>query len=109
MIEVFLFLLFCHFLADYPLQGDYLAKFKNESLSDGHVPWWYIMGVHSAIHAGFVLLITGSVILFFLEFLAHFLIDTLKCKGKFGYLFDQFLHILCKIIWVGLLTFLLKV
>lgn len=54
-----LFLLVCaHFLADYPLQGDFLALNKART-GPGYVPWWHALTAHAFIHGGFVALITG--------------------------------------------------
>ncbi len=92
-----------HALADYPLQGDFLAKAKNEADPIPGVPWWQAMWAHCAIHAGAVLLITGSAFLAALEFIAHFAIDRAKCMGLISYNTDQFLHVACKILWAAIL------
>lgn len=97
-------LLFAHMLADFPLQGDYIAKFKNPEWYKERnwieERWWYIMSAHCMIHAGFVGLITGIWQLGAVEFVWHFIIDLAKCKGKIGYMTDQTLHILCKVFYV---------
>lgn len=36
-----------HMLADYPLQGDFLAKAKNRRVPVPGVPWWQALGAHS--------------------------------------------------------------
>jgi hypothetical protein len=104
-VTILLLLVFGHLLADYPAQSSFLAVGKNarreganeEAFRD--YPWWYILGVHSGIHAGFVLLFTGSVFLCLAEFTCHFLIDKSKNERKLTFLGDQGLHIACKIVW----------
>ncbi len=94
-----LLLLAAHCLCDYPLQGDFLAKGKNHTAPLSGVPWYQCLWAHSMIHAGAVALITGSLWLGCAELGVHFVIDYLKCSGKFGFNTDQALHIACKILW----------
>lgn len=99
-----LFLLFAgHALCDYPLQGDFLARGKNRFNPLPGVPWYQCLGAHALIHAGAVFLITGSLLLACLEFMAHVVIDDLKCAGWYGFNVDQALHFLCKLAWVAYL------
>lgn len=88
-----------HALCDYPLQGDFLARAKNHRLPVPGVPSYQALGAHAAIHAGMVALITGSVTLGLLEYIAHVAIDWAKCEGLFGFNTDQLLHGLCKLAW----------
>lgn len=98
-----LFLLFAgHFVCDYPLQGDFLARGKNHKAPLPGIPWLQCLLAHSFIHAGAVALITGDVGLGFCELVAHFLIDNAKCEGIFGYNVDQALHWVCKLVWWAL-------
>lgn len=99
-VELLLLLIAAHALADYPLQGDFLARAKNPLAPLPGVPWWHAMGGHAAIHGGFVGVITGVWWLGLLEFVAHFAIDTAKCYGKLDYDEDQATHIWCKLLWV---------
>jgi len=87
-----------HFLCDYPLQGDFLARGKNHVNPIPGVPWYQCLTAHAGIHSGMVYLITGSLFLGLLEFVLHFGIDYTKCSGKISYNTDQFLHFLCKIL-----------
>lgn len=103
MIETFLLLVAAHFLADYPLQGDFLARGKNRLNPIPDIPFWHPLTAHSAIHGGFVGLITGSYIIGLFEFAIHWITDDAKCRGWIGYNTDQAIHIMCKIAWVGLL------
>ena len=101
-----LWLLVCmHALCDYPLQGDFLAKFKSPSapLINGEVVWPIVLSAHAAIHAGGVFVVTQSLTLSLAEYVAHTAIDYGKCRGWFGFGADQALHIGCKVIWVSAL------
>lgn len=104
-ISVLLLLFFGHLIGDYPAQTTFLAIGKNKtrdvdtSVKYKDYPWWYILGVHAGIHAGFVLLFTGSTLLCIAEFLIHFKVDEAKNRGKITFLQDQSLHYACKIAW----------
>jgi hypothetical protein len=99
---ILLLLIASHALADYPLQGDFLARAKNHTAPISGVPWYQALAAHSAIHAGFVGLITGSVWLALAEFMAHTATDYAKCSGKISYNTDQAIHIACKCVWVAM-------
>lgn len=92
-------LLFFHFLADYPLQGDFLAKAKNHVTPIPNVDWRQALFAHSFIHAGFVFLATGQILFFFGELIAHAYIDYKKNAGDLTFNQDQFLHIGLKVLW----------
>lgn len=100
-VTIFALLIFGHFLADYPLQGAFLSQAKNRCAPVPGVPWYQALLAHSAIHAGFVMVITGSLVLALAECLLHALIDDSKCRGKISYNTDQALHWLCKALWAG--------
>lgn len=112
MISILILLLFWHALADFPLQGDFLARWKQpEFLPLPDQPggqrnpiWHWCMGAHCAIQAGGVYVITGWWVLFVLEFVAHAAIDYAKCRGRITFAQDQVLHLGCKILWVILLV-----
>jgi hypothetical protein len=102
---VFCLLVFAHALADYPLQGDFLARGKNRNAPIPGVPWWICLSAHAVIHAGLVGLCTGSLALGVAEFCLHWIIDLAKCDGAFSageraFVEDQLLHIMCKALWV---------
>jgi hypothetical protein len=103
LVEILWWLLLGHFVADYPLQPDFVAKFKARAASLAAVPWYYVMTGHAATHAVAVGVVTGSPLLSLLEFAAHWLIDAAKCEGKTGIHTDQALHVACKVAWTGLL------
>lgn len=98
-----LLLVFAHFLADYPLQGDFLAKGKSRITPLPGVPFWHPLTAHAAIHGGFVGLVTGSVVLSLMEFMVHWMTDDAKCRGWISYNTDQAIHILCKFVWVAII------
>ena len=99
MITLLILLLVGHALADYPLQGDFLAKAKLGTIPG--IPGWYALTVHSTIHAGFVLWFTGIEELAAVEFVAHFVIDKLKINNRISFMVDQALHIACKLAYVA--------
>jgi hypothetical protein len=99
-VALLFWLLVGHALADYPLQGEFLAKAKNPTAPIPGFPWWQAMGAHSLIHAGSVAFFTGSIGLGIAEFFAHFGTDLMKCSGKIGLNTDQALHVGFKVLWV---------
>jgi hypothetical protein len=104
LLQLFALLVVGHAVADYPLQGEFLAKAKNRFARVPGVPWYQALGAHAAIHGGMVGCITGSLLLGVLEFVSHLVIDDLKCGKRIGYNADQALHVLCKLVWVALLA-----
>jgi hypothetical protein len=103
MTRILFLLVFGHALCDYPLQGPFLSSAKNRFNPVPGCPWYQCMAAHCLIHAGAVYLVTGSLLLAALEFMAHVVIDDCKCAGLFDFNVDQGLHILCKVAFVGLL------
>ncbi len=90
-----------HFLADFPLQGEYLAKAKNrytEGVSG--TPWGIALAAHGFIHGSLVALITGIWWLGLIETILHIEIDDKKCKGSISYTTDQLLHLSLKLIYL---------
>lgn len=106
LIHTLFLLIAAHALCDYPLQGDWLSKAKNPTINlvPGETIWPLALLSHAMIHAAAVLLVTGSMTLAVCELVAHMLIDNAKCRGWFGYNFDQVLHLACKLIWVAVLS-----
>lgn len=99
-----LWLMICaHALADYPLQGDFLARGKNHTAPLDGVPWRQCLAAHALIHGGAVTLVTGSFALGVLEAMVHAMIDYAKCAGDLTYNRDQALHVICKVAWFALL------
>ncbi|WP_321795974.1 DUF3307 domain-containing protein [Burkholderia sp. BCC1988] len=75
-IAIFFALLVGHALADYPLQGDFLARAKNRFAPVTSVPWYQALAAHALIHMGIVWLMTGIWRLGAPEFIAHAVIDS---------------------------------
>lgn len=104
---LFFKLLIGHALADYPLQGDAMAKGKNRhnppyGIPPGQKPvavWTHYLTAHALIHGGFVWAITGSPALGLVECVLHWIIDFAKCENWTNPHQDQFLHIACKAVY----------
>lgn len=99
----FLLLLFAHCLADFPLQGDFLAQAKDRRSAIGRTVWPECLIAHAVIHGGAVLLVTASPLLAIYETASHAAIDYAKCEKWISFRTDQVLHVLCKVVWVLLL------
>ena len=101
---LFFALAIVHALADFPLQGGYLARNKVRSTADGRGEWAVALTAHSLIHAGGVWWVTGSMWLGIAELFLHGAIDLEKGNGRFSFVTDQLLHLACKAVYVALLT-----
>jgi hypothetical protein len=99
MIRTLFYLMVAHALCDFPLQGDFLAKGKSKHTAFPGMPWWWLMAMHCLIHAGAVALVTGNIWLGLAEFVAHFIIDVVKCESVTSFKDDQLLHVACKFLW----------
>lgn len=93
MLEIIYKLFLCHFIGDYVLQTDYLAKTKGEN-------WWHMIAHCMAYTTAFIFCFGfGWEIL--LLFLSHLIIDSLKVRANkkegntkgINYIADQLLHI----------------
>jgi hypothetical protein len=100
-VTLLFYLLAWHALADYPLQGDFLAKAKSRTAPLPGVPWFQALGAHALIHAGGVAWLTGSLWLGLAELVTHAIIDDAKCSGRLSFNQDQALHVACKLAWVA--------
>lgn len=107
--NLLILLLAGHFLMDFALQSDSMAQGKNRHcLSPGYNPdihgkklttWPYWLSAHSACHAisvGYVLSPTLGIC----EFIAHWIIDFMKCERWYSIHVDQALHFSTKVILV---------
>ncbi|MEH3111513.1 MAG: DUF3307 domain-containing protein [Agrobacterium cavarae] len=101
VLEMLIYMIAAHFLLDYALQGDWMSKAKNPNtcLVPGERIWPLALFGHALLHATAVQLITGSWWLFSWELGAHFVIDYRKCIGRYGYNYDQAMHIACKVFY----------
>lgn len=95
-----------HYLCDYPLQGEFIGRFKDRNVPSpiaGVTIWWQLLTAHAFIHALAVFLITQSLLLAAIELIAHWVIDDAKTEGWFDFHGDQLAHIVCKIAYVMLI------
>lgn len=105
MIHNLFLLLIGHALADYPLQGDFLAQGKNRHTELGKIYWPYALSSHALIHGGFVYLFTQNLWLGIAETFIHAYIDWQKCEQKITLFQDQMAHFACKILWATLIYY----
>jgi Protein of unknown function (DUF3307) len=103
-LAVFFALAVAHALADFPLQGNFIATQKARSSADSRGEWIVALAAHSVIHAGGVWLVTGSLALGGVELVLHSLIDLGKGESKFGFVTDQIFHVTCKLAYTVLLA-----
>jgi hypothetical protein len=94
-----------HAVADYPLQGDFLARLKQPYQTAINEPYAWLIGMiaHCLTHAGAVWYITGSIGFALAELLLHFAIDVEKCAGRLTFVQDQAAHIACKAAYAAIL------
>ena len=100
-LELLTVLVFVHFLADFPLQGQYLSDAKNVDRPLAGVPWPWPMVAHCTIHAVPVWLLTGNPFLGVCEFLVHFWLDVARCSGHITFAQDQSAHLGAKVFWAA--------
>lgn len=93
-----------HALADFPLQGDYLATMKRRDQSKNLSGWFIPLTAHSLVQAGGVWIVSGIPMIAALELCLHWIIDLAKGEGKIGYAMDQVLHLVCKAGYVILMA-----
>lgn len=98
VLPTLLLLIAGHALCDYPLQGQFLSDAKNHRKNSAW-GWKKALFAHSSIHAGMVLLVTGSTLLAVSEWIIHAITDWLKCDERISSNVDQSIHYGCKILW----------
>ena len=111
-LALFFAFLIGHALADFPLQGEYLAigKERGDGLEKltGVAPlpgmWIFCLFMHSLIHGGAVWFVSGSALLGFIETCLHGAIDFAKSSRWTNFYFDQGLHVICKLAYVYLIS-----
>lgn len=101
MIALLFNLIAGHFVADYPLQTDFIAKGKSPYAAPQFVPWYYVLTAHAFTHGLMVSWLTGEWLFGVLETFLHWFIDLAKCCNQTSIHTDQALHILCKVMWVS--------
>ena len=105
-----------HAFSDFAWQSEFMAVNKNKNLvpkdTDDGKPssmWLHVLSAHCLVHAGSVWLILGSLKLAWavalFEFVIHWMIDYCKCEGRTSFNIDQFLHYLCKALYVAAIFF----
>ena len=99
-------MLIWHALADYPLQGDFLAKAKNPNTPVPGISWGTALYMHGLIHSAGVWVITGYYTLAMIELALHCIIDRLKCAKVIDFEMDQALHIACKVGYAGYVVYM---
>ena len=86
MIELIFKILFCHFLGDYVLQTDFLAKTKHENT-------WHLIAHCFLYTVPFYFVLGWSPIIVFMP-IHHYLTDLMKCRKTISYPSDQISHLL---------------
>lgn len=106
-----LFLMFAgHFLADFPLQGDHIAKTKNRHRKPDYIPegqtptpiWFYSLTAHAMIQGLVIYIITQRLDFALYQTITHWVIDFMKCENWTNPHLDQILHyiVLLRMWWV---------
>ena len=111
-IGLFFLLIAGHFVADFSLQSDVMAREKrraSESELQKHVPWYWWLTAHAFTHGFVIWFILGSWWIALAETIAHWFIDFGKCEGYYGIKVDQFLHLWCKIMWLSYVIVFAKI
>lgn len=101
---LFFAFLIAHALADFPLQGAYLAREKVRSLATDRQTWFIALTTHAVIQGGGVWLVSGSLAIGLTETALHWLIDWAKGEDRFNLATDQLLHIACKVGYTAFLV-----
>jgi threonine/homoserine/homoserine lactone efflux protein len=107
---LFLFLV-GHAVCDFVLQGEVMgtSKSRRKGLASVHgpgfPPWYYWLGAHAFTHGGAVFLVSGLWQLGAIETVLHALIDHSEVRGRLSFNMDQGLHLVCKLVYVAVLTF----
>jgi hypothetical protein len=102
-VAVLPLLLMAHFVCDFGLQSDRMAREKCPGC-DTTLPWGWWMAAHASTHGLAVALLTGVTWLGVAEAAIHAWIDHRKCLGQISLTTDQILHLLCKGLWVAMLA-----
>ena len=92
-----------HFVGDFVLQHDRMAVEKCAG-KDNTLPWRWRMAGPCSCHGLIVALLCGVPLLGLAEFGVHWLLDWSKCRFRFSLGFDQLLHLVCKVVWVAVLS-----
>ncbi len=107
VLDSLILLILAHFVCDFVLQSDRMAKEKVPG-SDVTLSWRWWLTAHASTHGLAVAMITGFPIFGVAEAFAHAGIDWLKGRFQFALALDQSMHVACKIIWIVLIYGLQK-
>ena len=120
-IQMFFLFLAGHSLADTALQKRSMGGGKNrhnpvdlKRVPKGQQPLnlWYMFLIHHSLIHGLIVFFIAFVITFdislsinlgILESMSHCIIDFYKCENKYGPIIDQLLHIIMKILYIGII------
>lgn len=97
-----------HYVADFPLQGQFLSDAKNHKKPIPGISWPQCLTAHAFIQGMFVAFLTQSVILGLAEFVIHWIVDYARSDGKISFDMDQSIHLLCKLLWWILAVFCIQ-
>lgn len=100
-LGLFLMLAMGHFLGDFALQSDRMAREKCPG-DDVTLPFYWWLVSHAAIHGFLVGMITGVPMLGLGEWVAHALTDIGKCRRCYHLSGDQAIHLATKLCWTWL-------
>lgn len=93
MLTLFLLVL-VHFVADWPLQSDFIAKAKSPWRPEGAGGlWFWALTAHASTHALGTYLVTRRVDCALFVLGTHWIVDLMKCRGAIGIHVDQILHL----------------
>lgn len=102
VLDSLILLVLAHFVCDFVLQSDRMAKEKVPG-SDLTLSWQWWLAAHASTHGLAVAVISGFPILGVAEMAAHAGIDWLKGRFRFALALDQSMHLACKALWVILI------
>ncbi|MEB3331506.1 MAG: DUF3307 domain-containing protein [Synechococcaceae cyanobacterium] len=100
--QLLLMLAMGHFVGDFGLQSDRMAREKCPG-NDVTLSWGWWLSSHAAIHGFLVAAVSGCPWLGAAEWGMHMLIDFGKCRQRWGLTTDQALHLACKLVWTLIL------
>lgn len=93
MIELLYKLIACHFVGDYVLQNDFLAKTKGSN-------FWHMLA-HCVLYSVPFAIVFGFGWQLWVVIVAHIVVDPLKARWhKIGYAADQILHLITLAIYM---------
>lgn len=114
LLTLFFLLVAGHMVADFALQTEWVARYKNRRTDGGKFPdefgrletvWPWLLTAHSFHHGLMVFIITQKIWLGLLETAIHWIIDFCKTEKWYGFHMDQLFHISCKVLWIVLLYY----